>query len=101
MLVLGFDDGVVRIMCVNLDIRYSGERVTLLQSWKPHRLAVTVMSINPRESVLVTGSEDKTVFMHQIFAQEPFVTFLPIGFVDLPSAATALNWKPNMVSPDK
>lgn len=100
VLVLGFDDGVVRIMCVNLDTNHRGERVTLLQSWKPHRKAVTVMSINSRESVLVTGSEDKTIFIHQIFAQEPFVTFLPIGFVDLPSEATALNWKPNMVSPE-
>lgn len=97
---MGFEDGVVRIISVNLDTHYGGERVTLLQSWKPHRKAVTVMSINSRETVLVTGSKDKTVFIHQIFGQEPFVTFLPIGFVDLPSEATALNWKPNLVSPD-
>lgn len=96
---MGFDDGVVRIICVNLDTHYRGERVTLLQSWKPHRKAVTVMSINPRESLLVTGSADSTIFIHQIVGQEPFVTFLPIGFVDLPSEATALNWKPNMVGP--
>ena len=96
VLILGFGNGVVRIVALSLNTKVGGS-VNLLQVWKPHCLAITKMSINDRETVLVTGSEDNTIFLHQVSKQKPFVIFNPIGFVDVPSAATAFTWKPNLV----
>lgn len=100
VLLLGFDDGVVRLVCV--DLRRNGaaaarERVSLVQVWKPHRLALTRMTVNATGTILVTGSEDGTLFVHQVVRQVPYVRFDAIGFVEIPSAATAFNWKPNTV----
>lgn len=97
VLVLGFADGVVRLVCVNLDVKPKTDQVILLQVWKPHSMALTRMSINKRNTVLVTASMDKTLFIHQITRDE-YAIVTPIGFVEIPSPATALNWKPNMVS---
>lgn len=97
VLILGFADGVVRVVCVDLTETSNEEPVKLIQVWKPHSMALTKMSINDRNTVLVTASMDKTLFIHQICVQEPFVVFKPIGFIEIPSPATALNWKPNMV----
>lgn len=107
VLVLGFTDGVVRVVCIDLQTTRPTQletqskedtRVFLLQAWKPHRSALTKMSLNARNTILVTGSEDATLFIHQVYRQEPFVHINPIGYVEIPSAATALNWKPNMMS---
>lgn len=98
VLILGFSDGVVRIVRVILEKSHNTERVVLLQVWKPHSMKMTKMAINPRNTILVTASMDKTLFIHQIARDEDFVVVKPIGFVEIPSPATALNWKPNMVS---
>lgn len=82
-------------------VNFSGtmnEKFILLQTWKPHASSVTAMSINERETILVSGSMERTIFIHQIMPQEPYVKFVPIGFVETPSAPTAFNWKPNMVN---
>lgn len=73
------------------------DKVNFIQVWKPHRNAITKLSINPLGNILVSGSEDKTLFIHQLAMTQPFVVVHPIGFIELPAPATAISWKPNMV----
>lgn len=75
----------------------SEERIKLIQVQKPHAKAITKLSINNRETVLVSGSEDKTIFVNQIVKGRPFVKIVPIGFIVMPSAVSCLTWKPHMV----
>ncbi|XP_050459147.1 cilia- and flagella-associated protein 44 isoform X1 [Cataglyphis hispanica] len=93
-----FESGVIRIIVVAIskanainDIR--GDYVRLIQVVKPHKMAITVMSLNPSCSLLVTGSEDSTVFSFTIMTNTyPVIT--PIGFIKVPSGVTCLTWKP-------
>lgn len=92
ILVLGFEDGMIRIMMVNLD---SEPHLNLVQIVKSHSEAITVFSINAQESILVSGSEDKSIFVHQLIKGSPHIAIEPIGLVYTPSAVSTINWKPN------
>lgn len=69
----------------------------LIQVLKPHSKAITILSINPRESILVSGSDDSTIFICQLSLEEPFIVLRPIGYIEMPSAVSIINWKPQMV----
>lgn len=73
------------------------ERITILKVWKPHNNSITKLSINPHGNILVSGAEDKTLFIHQVLSMQPFVEVYPIGFIEFPAPVTAISWKPNMV----
>ncbi|KAL6428441.1 hypothetical protein ACFW04_008603 [Cataglyphis niger] len=93
-----FESGVIRIIVVaiskaNAINNIQGDYVRLIQVVKPHKMAITVMSLNPSCSLLVTGSEDSTIFSFTIMTNTyPVIT--PIGFIKVPSGVTCLTWKP-------
>jgi WD40 repeat protein len=106
VLVAGFSDGVVRVVVVSLQERWKDtsskeEFITLIQTTKPHTKPVTAMSINNKGTILVTGSEDSTVFVYQISQCTKYISLVPIGFVIVPSTVTFLTWKPYTVGPVK
>ncbi|KDR19694.1 WD repeat-containing protein 52 [Zootermopsis nevadensis] len=103
MLIAGFSDGVVRVTVVSLQEKMkntsSGEElITLIQTTKPHTKPVTALSINNKGTILLTGSEDSTVFVYQIAQSAKYISLVPIGFVIVPSAVTFLNWKPDTIT---
>lgn len=64
-------------------------------------MPITKVSCNPRGTILVTGSEDRTVFLFQFVNDEQLVKLEPIGFIQLESAVSYITWKPNYVSQSK
>lgn len=44
---------------------------------------------------MVSGSEDKTIFVHQLAHQDGLVKVKPIGLVNINAICTAINWVPN------
>jgi WD40 repeat protein len=102
ILVAGFSDGVVRVVVVSLEEmknepRSKEEFITLIQATKPHSKPITAMSMNGGGNVLVTGSEDCTVFVYQIAQSSKYLSLVPIGFVSMPNMVTFLSWKPHAV----
>ncbi|XP_062543886.1 cilia- and flagella-associated protein 44 [Armigeres subalbatus] len=95
ILVLGFGDGFIRIIKVNLNESISECPVCIVQIMKSHSEAITTLAINERETILVSGSEDKSIFVHQLIRGSSFVTLEPIGLIYTPSAVSNINWKPN------
>jgi len=49
-------------------------------------------------SLLVTGSEDSTIFSFAITVTETYPVIVPIGFIRVPSGVTYLTWKPEYVN---
>lgn len=104
VLVAAFRDGVVRVVVVSLqemkeDPNSTEEFITIIQTSKPHVKPITAMSMNDKGTVLVTGSEDSTIFVYQITESHKYVSLVPIGFVTMPNMVTFLSWKPYMVGP--
>jgi WD40 repeat protein len=103
VLVAGFSDGVVRVVVVSLEEMKNEqsskeECITLIQATKPHSKPITAMSMNDEGNMLVTGSEDCTVFVYQITQSSKYISLLPIGFMTTPNVVTFLSWKPHAVS---
>uniref|UniRef100_A0A182V315 Cilia- and flagella-associated protein 44 n=1 Tax=Anopheles merus TaxID=30066 RepID=A0A182V315_ANOME len=98
ILVLGFADGFLRAVAVNLHqghLSYPENRVNLIQLLKPHSKAITALGLNARETILVSGSEDQTIFVHRCVRASPHATLEPIGLVYTPSAVSTISWKPD------
>ncbi|XP_011056677.1 PREDICTED: cilia- and flagella-associated protein 44, partial [Acromyrmex echinatior] len=98
-LACAFGSGVIRIIVVavstaNTIDNIKGDYVRLIQVIKPHKMAITVMSLNPLCNLLVTGGEDSIVFNFKIVITETFPVITPIGFIKVPSGITCLTWKP-------
>ncbi|XP_011636228.1 uncharacterized protein LOC105426623 [Pogonomyrmex barbatus] len=98
-LACAFGSGVIRVIVVAVlmadaanDIK--GDYVRLIQVIKPHKMAITAMSLNTSCSLLVTGSEDSTIFTFTVMTTESFPIITPIGFIKVPSGVTCLTWKP-------
>lgn len=98
MLVLGFEDGVTRLISLNLknDESINGN-MQLIQVIKCHHLPITKLSINNAGTILVSGSEDNTVFVHQIVKGNSYITLNPIGFIKTPDVVTYITWNTSQV----
>lgn len=98
-LIIGNSDGVIRLVLLHCLIAEENfdEPLVLRQALKPHTAAITVMSTNPRFTILATGAADHTIFINQLVRQFPYVNLEPIGFVTVHSIPTAINWKPVVV----
>ncbi|KAK6640272.1 hypothetical protein RUM44_011958 [Polyplax serrata] len=100
LLIGGFADGVIRVICVSLTefVRRvptpTDEYINLVQVIKPHTKPVTVITINPKNTIVVTGSEDCTIFVFQISEGKQFVKLVPIGYVPVTGEVTHCTWKP-------
>lgn len=91
ILILGFADGVIRVVAFDL------EQTNLIQAIKAHKSEISRMSINNGKSLLISGSVDRTIFIFRILKELPNITLEPIGFISTPSSVTAFNWKPQSV----
>ncbi|KAJ8952048.1 hypothetical protein NQ318_010958 [Aromia moschata] len=92
IILAGFDDGQIRVCYVNMT---SEERITMqiTQVIKPHNKSLTVMSVNPSATILVSGGEDMTIFIFQLEKDEYADNFLiPIGFLPAPDVVTCITW---------
>uniref|UniRef100_A0A182N7M8 Cilia- and flagella-associated protein 44 n=1 Tax=Anopheles dirus TaxID=7168 RepID=A0A182N7M8_9DIPT len=98
ILVLGFVDGFLRAVALNLHeghLSYPENRLNLIQLLKPHAQSVTALALNSRETILVSGSKDRTIFVHRCARASPHVVLEPIGLVYTPSEVMSLSWKPD------
>nr|XP_029730533.1 LOW QUALITY PROTEIN: cilia- and flagella-associated protein 44-like [Aedes albopictus] len=95
IMVLGFGDGFIRIIKVNLNASSTESPICIVQIIKSHSETITTLAINQRETILVSGSEDKSIFVHQLIRGTSNVTLEPIGLVYTPSPVSNINWKPN------
>ncbi|XP_043471636.1 cilia- and flagella-associated protein 44 [Leptopilina heterotoma] len=94
-LICAFESGVIRTINVELSEKNDNKKfVKLLQVLKPHNKAVTAMSLSPDNSLLVTGSEDSTIFLF-LLEKTNKATLVPIGFIKTPSSTTCMTWKPD------
>uniref|UniRef100_A0A336MUJ4 CSON006942 protein n=1 Tax=Culicoides sonorensis TaxID=179676 RepID=A0A336MUJ4_CULSO len=99
VLVLAFDDGVIRVVTVDLSENPDNdEPIQLIQVLKSHSEPIRKISINERETILVSGGDDNLIFIHQISKELPYIKLIPIGLVETPSAVSCINWKPDMIA---
>lgn len=98
-LAAGFQDGVLRILSSTKD------GVNLQYVFKPHRAAITNITISDDGTLLVTGSEDKTLFFFNLTRQAPAsgkvtpftrysIAMQPVGFVTLLSPISNISISP-------
>ena len=97
----GFSDGVVRVLVLSLEEMRkthppNTEFINIIQVIKAHDEPITAISLNDKGNLLVTGSEEATIFVFRIKRElsKKYVYLEPIGFVPVPSSVTFLNWKP-------
>ncbi|XP_047346739.1 cilia- and flagella-associated protein 44 isoform X3 [Vespa velutina] len=98
-LICAFDSGVIRIVIVavltaNEHNNIKENFTKLVQVLKPHSQSINVMSMNPSYSLLVTGSDDSTIFVFNICTTSTYPTLQPIGYIKMPSGITCMMWKP-------
>lgn len=95
VILAAFEDGVIRMFCVNV----AKCSFQLIQAIKSHSDAVNKILLGIRESVLVSGSDDHTIFVHQIIQRKPYICLSPIALIKMSEAVTALEWNYLKVSP--
>lgn len=69
-----------------------------LQIIKPHSQPLTCISMNPTNSVLVTGGTDSTIFIFKLDIKLDCAVLVPIGYVPSPDVPSCIIWKPDYVS---
>ncbi|KAK4886372.1 hypothetical protein RN001_002643 [Aquatica leii] len=96
-LIMGFDDGCVRVVILTIDEKADKYSVQTIQITKPHNKPITRSALNEEESLLVTGGEDSTIFIYELRREKSTYTYLhPIGFIRLPGIVTYLMWHPQL-----
>lgn len=94
-LILAFADGVIRTICIDVNGKLNkNSHVVLVQATKPHTAPITALSINFLETIIISGSEDRTVFLYHIRVIGDLVQLEPIGLVNTLAVPTAFNWNP-------
>ncbi|KAI4496377.1 hypothetical protein M0804_000187 [Polistes exclamans] len=98
-LVCAFDTGIIRMVIVavltaNEQNNIKENFTKLVQVLKPHSQSINVMSVNPSCSLLVTGSDDSTIFVFNISTTVTYPTLQPIGYINMPSEITCMTWRP-------
>ncbi|XP_023287600.1 uncharacterized protein LOC105700070 isoform X2 [Orussus abietinus] len=99
IIVCAFASGIIRVITAavleaNISNEVKGDYVRLIQVLKPHLSTVTAMSLNASHSLLVTGSDDETIFTFHIKRTKTYPILEPIGYVKVPSGVTCMTWKP-------
>ncbi|KTG29183.1 hypothetical protein cypCar_00002686 [Cyprinus carpio] len=98
LLVVGFDDGVVRLLelyntqslhMVAGRTRSGDAELRLRQALKPHNAPVTAIAYERTGKIMATGSTDSTVFFFTVGER-----YTPIGFVTVPGPVQGLEWSP-------
>uniref|UniRef100_A0A8B9KLV5 Cilia- and flagella-associated protein 44 n=1 Tax=Astyanax mexicanus TaxID=7994 RepID=A0A8B9KLV5_ASTMX len=98
VLVVGFEDGVVRLLeLYNPHSLHSiagrtlsgNAELRLQQALKPHSAPVTAISYERSGTIMATGSVDCTVFFFAVGEK-----YEPIGFINVPGPVQCLQWAP-------
>lgn len=93
-IIMGFDDGNVRCVIVSVTEDGTGANFSYYQLIKPHCKPITDMQLNHRGNILVTGGEDKTIFVFQTHQEKGrYTKLIPIGLVPVPDIVTCLYWQ--------
>lgn len=97
--IFGFTDGTIRIYCLDIIEMVSTDKstLTLLQLLKPHTGLVTQIALNSEDPTLVSGSEDRTIFIYRIDSHECVPKLSPLGFVSLNTIVQDLKLYPKEI----
>ncbi|KAF5282186.1 hypothetical protein FQR65_LT02883 [Abscondita terminalis] len=88
--IAGFDDGNLRVVVIELETEMV---CTSIQILKSHTLALTKIALNEDSKVLVSASEDFTIFVYLLNCSESdYATVIPIGYVQLLEIPKCLIW---------
>lgn len=99
VLAIALKDGAIRVIGINLTENTKlPNRLSLLQTIKGHTMCINRLSMNSTGKMLVSGSEDQTIFIYRIESNQSLLKLKPIGYMETPSAVTAISWKPQAVS---
>ncbi|KAK2582044.1 hypothetical protein KPH14_002749 [Odynerus spinipes] len=98
-LICAFGSGIIRVIIAAVLIANEHNNIKdkftrLVQVLKPHSQSINVMSVNPSCSLLVTGSDDSTIFVFNICTTTMYPTLVPIGYIKMPSGISCMTWKP-------
>ncbi|KAK0161075.1 hypothetical protein PV327_009592 [Microctonus hyperodae] len=98
-IICAFSSGVLRMVAILIKKtdevqKNDSEFLRLINVIKPHTKSITNMSVNSLHNLLVTGSEDSTIFIFCIKVTEKYPLLIPIGFINTPSVVTCMTWKP-------
>ncbi|XP_055326896.1 uncharacterized protein LOC129580473 [Sitodiplosis mosellana] len=78
--IFGFVDGSIRVTCFDIDENtWNSSSIKTIQHSKPHLGRVKQILMNER--VVVSASEDQTIFIYSISSSSNEITLSPIGFV--------------------
>ncbi|XP_049825621.1 cilia- and flagella-associated protein 44 isoform X2 [Aethina tumida] len=89
-LIMGFDDGQLRVCILTLNGFYSTLQV--VQVIKPHNKPVIQISINRKGTILVSAGEDFTIFIFQLQNINELLLLIPIGYMVTPDIVTHITW---------
>ncbi|KAK0088856.1 hypothetical protein PV325_010453 [Microctonus aethiopoides] len=98
-IICAFHSGILRMVTISIKKtdevqKNDDEFLRLINVIKPHAKSITNMSVNSLHNLLVTGSEDSTIFIFSIKVTEKYPLLIPIGFINTPSVVTCMTWKP-------
>uniref|UniRef100_A0A1B0C1N8 Uncharacterized protein n=1 Tax=Glossina palpalis gambiensis TaxID=67801 RepID=A0A1B0C1N8_9MUSC len=94
-LVASFEDVVIRQTYVDLKAQ-STPTIHLTRAIKAHTAAVTKMTASSRNSLLVTGAADRTIFVYNFIERHErldCVHLHPMGFMQFDAIPSSFNWK--------
>ncbi|XP_055921167.1 cilia- and flagella-associated protein 44 [Eupeodes corollae] len=100
VLLIGFEDGVVRQVALELpdynidDNSFtSTTRLYFINAIKPHASPITFLEVSPSRDILVSGAMDQTMFLFHIKNNDlEYVDLIPLGFIVLEGSPTCLYW---------
>ncbi|XP_075152852.1 cilia- and flagella-associated protein 44 [Haematobia irritans] len=92
-LVASFEDGVIRQIYLDLTQPIKPQ-LCLIRPTKAHTAAVTRLTINPSNTLLITGSADRSIFMYGLTEkQDSYILLQPIGFIQFGAIPNCFYWK--------
>ncbi|CAG9858658.1 unnamed protein product [Phyllotreta striolata] len=103
IIIGGFADGQVRVVCLYIPNLSKGGNendisITLTQVIKTHTKPVTAVTINATGNIVVSGSDDATIFIYKVNNKELNNFLIPIGFLPAPDSITYMTWNPKEVT---
>ncbi|BES88257.1 Hypothetical protein NTJ_01061 [Nesidiocoris tenuis] len=94
-IAVGFRCGVLRILSVvGLGQALGKQTLRVVQAFRPHSSAVTSIVVHKDGDVLLTGSADRSIFVHKFLKDGPNVVLKPLGMVRMPGPVCHLTWNP-------
>ncbi|ENN71887.1 hypothetical protein YQE_11424, partial [Dendroctonus ponderosae] len=100
ILLAAFGDGQIRVICLHIPDINSGEDSIILhvpQTIKPHSKPVTTMSVNSKGTILVSASEDSTIFVFKVDVHSNQSLLIPIGFFPTTDIVSCITWHHELV----